>query len=412
MNANQELEPMKPRSQTPQVGDRAYRPFGPAAKRRLAQRWPVLLVGLSCGLNLAIGQSPAPAKPERFIAYTNAVDPEVPWSVHIVKADYSHPELRFTTTLGAGEVMGMDIVSEQIKTLPPELGQPLAAINGDFYDKSKDFPLRPRDVQIRQGELVTQPSGHTSFWMDAQGRPHMTNIFSHFRVVWPDGKTSPIGLNVPRADDAAVLYTAVVGKSTLTKGGTEYVLEPAKAGDWLPLRPGRTYEAKVRSIHSSGDQPLDRESLVLSIGPSLHPSVPALSAGATLRIILETVPDLSGADVAIGGGPALVEDGKVMEWKGWVHVRHPRTALGWNQKHLYLVQVDGRQLDVSVGMTFAELAEYMVKLGCEEAMNLDGGGSATLWAFGAVRNSPSEGQERPSPNAFVIVRKNQSPETK
>jgi exopolysaccharide biosynthesis protein len=73
---------------------------------------------------------------------------------------------------------------------------------------------------------------------------------------------------------------------------------------------------------------------------------------------------------------------------------------------LFLVQVDGRQLDVSVGMTFAELAAYMIKLGCEQAMNLDGGGSATLWAFGAVRNNPSEGQERPAPNALVIVRKN------
>jgi hypothetical protein len=240
----------------------------------------------------------------------------------------------------------------------------------------------------------------------------MTNIFSRFRVVWPDGKSSPLGLNVPRTNGAAVLYTSVVGKSTFTKGGVEYVLEPANAGEWLPLRAGRTYEAKVQSVHSGGDQPLDRSKLVLSIGPTLNPTIPALRPGATLRMILETVPDLSGSDVAIGGGPALVKDSKVMEWKGWVHVRHPRTALGWNKKYLYLVQVDGRQLDVSVGMTFAELADYMLKLGCEEAMNLDGGGSATMWAFGSVRNSPSEGQERPSPNAFVIVQKNQPQEAK
>jgi len=41
-------------------------------------------------------------------------------------------------------------------------------------------------------------------------------------------------------------------------------------------------------------------------------------------------------------------------------------------------------------------------------MNLDGGGSATLWALGAVRNSPSEGDERPSANALVLVKKKQS----
>ena len=129
-----------------------------------------------------------------------------------------------------------------------------------------------------------------------------------------------------------------------------------------------------------------------------------------MRIVTETVPDLFGATMAIGGGPTLVKDGKAMEWKGWVHVRHPRTAVGWNEKHLFLVQVDGRQLDVSLGMTFAELAAFMVKLGCDQAMNFDGGGSATMWAFGKVQNSPSEGQERPSPNALVVMQKNSAGE--
>ena len=56
-------------------------------------------------------------------------------------------------------------------------------------------------------------------------------------------------------------------------------------------------------------------------------------------------------------------------------------------------------------MTFAELADYMIKLGCEEAMNLDGGGSATLWFFGQVVNSPSQGDERGMANALVLIQK-------
>jgi exopolysaccharide biosynthesis protein len=152
--------------------------------------------------------------------------------------------------------------------------------------------------------------------------------------------------------------------------------------------------------------------MVLSIGPKLAATLPALREDATLQVITETFPDLAGADFAIGGGPALVKNGKVMTWKGWIHLRHPRTALGWSKSHFFLVQVDGRQSDLSVGMTFAELADYMVKLGCEEAMNLDGGGSSTLWAFGTVRNSPSEGEERPAPNALVVVKKNPERATK
>jgi hypothetical protein len=47
-------------------------------------------------------------------------------------------------------------------------------------------------------------------------------------------------------------------------------------------------------------------------------------------------------------------------------------------------------------MTLEELASFMIKLGCEEAMNLDGGGSATLWYDGDVRISPSSGGARDS----------------
>ena len=56
-------------------------------------------------------------------------------------------------------------------------------------------------------------------------------------------------------------------------------------------------------------------------------------------------------------------------------------------------------------MSFSELAAYMIKLGCEQALNLDGGGSATLWVCGNVMNSPSEGHERPGANALVLVQR-------
>lgn len=85
--------------------------------------------------------------------------------------------------------------------------------------------------------------------------------------------------------------------------------------------------------------------------------------------------------------------------------RHPRTAVGWNGRCLFLVEVDGRQKNLSVGMTLDELAKLLTKLGCEEAMNFDGGGSATLWYDGQVRNSPCDRMEREIANCLVIVKK-------
>jgi len=85
--------------------------------------------------------------------------------------------------------------------------------------------------------------------------------------------------------------------------------------------------------------------------------------------------------------------------------RHPRTAIGWNQQCFFLVEVDGRQRDLSVGMTLDELSRFLLKLGCEDLLNLDGGGSATLWCEGQVRNSPCDGHERPIANSLIVVRK-------
>ncbi len=346
----------------------------------------------------------APRHDQRFF-YTNDVEEQVPLSVHIVKIERSHPELQLCTTLGDGQTFGMATVSEQIKRLPRSFGRPLAAVNGDFWDTSKYCKGRPRDLQVWNGEVVSSPAGDTCFWMDPNGQPHMTNVFSEFRVIWADGKTTPIGLNQDRGAAAAVLYTSVVGASTHTHGGVDLVLEPATNGVWLPLRIGQVYSARVGSIVPGGDAPLARQSLVLSIGPRLLPRVPACGVGAKLRVVTDTIPDLTGVKVAIGGGPALVHEGRVMHWEGFIHARHPRTAVGWNKDYIYLVEVDGRQNDLSIGMTFPEFASYLAKIGCQEAMNFDGGGSATMWVLGDVRSSPSEGRERPAPNALVIVLK-------
>ena len=85
--------------------------------------------------------------------------------------------------------------------------------------------------------------------------------------------------------------------------------------------------------------------------------------------------------------------------------RHPRSAVGWNKEFFYLVEVDGRQKELSVGMTLEELAGYLAGLGCTDAMNLDGGGSATFWLQGQVRNSPCDKKEREIANALVLVKK-------
>lgn len=240
--------------------------------------------------------------------------------------------------------------------------------------------------------------------MDASGNPRMTNVLSLLHVVWPDGRKTPFGLNEPRARDAAVLYTSIAGARTQTAGGRELILERHGTNAWLPLKPGMSYSARVREVRDTGNSPISSDTLVLSMGRQLVSRVPEVPPGTILRLSTDTWPDLTGATMGIGGGPPMVRDGKVIE-RDDSRARHPRAAVGWNDDYFFLVEVDGRQRGVSVGMNVRELAEHMVRLGCTEALNLDGGGSATCWVYGQVMNNPSQGDERGMGNALVVVHK-------
>lgn len=341
------------------------------------------------------------------MSYVHDEVKDVPWSIHIARIDRRRGDLRFLCTLGQGSFLGMSTVTEQVKALPADLGKPIAAINGDFFKNTKANPGDPEGVEITRGELISAPiASRSCFWAETNGALHITNVAPHFEVTFPGGVKVPFGLNEERAPDAAVLYTAAAGKSTRTSDGYEIVLVKHGTDALVPLRAGRTFTAQVQSRNTRGDSPITADTLVLSIGPKLALTVPSVAIGSLLRISTATQPDMSAADSAIGGGPAIVRGGKAVAFKG-TQPRHPRSAIGWNDQTFFLVEVDGRQR-TSAGMTLPELANYMQKLGCTEALNLDGGGSATLWVYGNVMNSPSEGRERPAANALVILQERRS----
>ncbi|HEY1777017.1 MAG TPA: phosphodiester glycosidase family protein [Solirubrobacteraceae bacterium] len=69
--------------------------------------------------------------------------------------------------------------------------------------------------------------------------------------------------------------------------------------------------------------------------------------------------------------------------------RYPRAALAIAGERLLAVACDGRTRQ-DVGMTLPELADVLVDLGATAALNLDGGGSASLVHGGRLRNRPRE----------------------
>lgn len=98
-------------------------------------------------------------------------------------------------------------------------------------------------------------------------------------------------------------------------------------------------------------------------------------------------------------GPLLIfnSESEKLDSVPFNKLRHPRTAVGIKPDgNVLLLTVDGRQ-DNSAGMSLFELTKIMKWLGCTSAINLDGGGSTTLWVQGygenGVVNHPSDNKK-------------------
>jgi hypothetical protein len=83
--------------------------------------------------------------------------------------------------------------------------------------------------------------------------------------------------------------------------------------------------------------------------------------------------------------------------------RHPRCALGVGDEELLAVCCDGRRSGVDVGLDLAELARLLISFGAREAINLDGGGSATLVHRGHLLNRPYSNHDQPAPESRPVV---------
>lgn len=121
-------------------------------------------------------------------------------------------------------------------------------------------------------------------------------------------------------------------------------------------------------------------------------------------------------ETAIGGGPMLLQKGKVMItnkeeqlFVSGLNDLHPRTAMGYTRKgkKWIVLVIQGRFPGQAEGASLTEEAEILRQLGCYEALNLDGGGSSCMLINGreTIKPSDKEGQ-RAVPAVFLVkVRK-------
>ena len=281
----------------------------------------------------------------------------------------------------------------------------VAGVNGDLFNFNDGHPS---GVLMRSGILDSPPSSdRSSVGIGADGTLRVERV--SFAGIWRGvGQRRPLRLNQPSGPNGVTLYTPVWGRTTPT--GTDVV--EAVVTPFPQTHPNTDLNGTIVSLaQTRGGTPIPRGGAVLVARGSGAARVSAEApVGTTLFVRLVLTPSWTGVNDALGGGPAIVRNGRpVFDANEGFTVsqlapRHPRTAVGQlADGRIILVAADGRQPGYSVGMTNFELALAMVRLGAVTASALDAGGSTTMAFDGALLNRPSDrGGERAVAESLLV----------
>ena len=339
---------------------------------------------------------------------TTLVDPPAPIAVYLLRLDPDRVVIE--SALSNDEVMDAERVDGIAKRR-----NALAAVNAGFFNVKNGEPAGllkiagelVSDTTLTRGTIAIHslPGGGQRFYFDQAS----AKVVARFKADTQDVTVPVDGVDTTRERGKLMLYTPAYHADTDTApNGIEWIL------DGKPL--------KVVDIRKDlGKTPIPRAGAVLSFG-GLELTAPLewLLPGTTVTFethwkILNGTPEehFEQARDVVNGAGLLIRDGVTMsDWllkenlqpASFTDVKHPRTLIGIDRKGmLWLVAIDGRQPDYSMGMTFKDLLTLCARLDLVNALNLDGGGSTTMVAGGALVNKPSDVTgPRPVSDALVV----------
>ncbi|MCW5941715.1 MAG: phosphodiester glycosidase family protein [Fimbriimonadaceae bacterium] len=377
--------------------------------RILLVAWLLLAAGIGRAEPLVWEKYLAPG-----LTYRMEFEPTMPRVIHALRYSQGTTEVRALPELSDRRVFAENATKGRL-TVTGIVAQTnaIAGINADFFPWSGD----PIGMMVRARELVSAPYPNRSVFAwgpDYAGTGKVDFKFTMQRYGEPERE---IGYNEETGESNLVLYTPAAGITLARKNQPVHALFRVVSG---AFEPNGTVEAEfTNSVLDPGNIAIPKDGVVLTGSGAMRPVVRAFYPGerVTFRFKATGFPwekveqvVAGGPNLLTGGAPAI-DTAQQGFPNGFGSQRHPRTAVGRTRSgDLWFVTVDGRQ-SMSVGASLPELAAIMSKLGCSDAINLDGGGSTTLNVLGLTLNRPSDGQERPVASAVVFLGPKPEPET-
>ncbi len=269
--------------------------------------------------------------------------------------------------------------------------QSLIAINGGFFKPASGVPLGALmidgkvltgPIYNRVGIAIYEDNDNISFKMD--------NINFDIKAYTENNTLIIDNINQPRMlQSYTLLYTSDWG---------EYSPPPPKNGYNMLIREGEIIKISANPIK------MENNDLVIQ---GSKDKISNFGKEKQVKIEINLQENLQGATHIIGAGPYLVKDSQIyVDYKEQklqaISGKNPRSAIGFNNNgSFFIVTIDGRE-KASVGMTLYELAKLMKNIGCEYAMNFDGGSSSAMYIKGRIVNNAVNSEGIPVSNALIV----------
>jgi hypothetical protein len=373
--------------------------------------------GPSTATSTAATKSPQP-KPSEIapgVSYKKIVDPNIPLIAHVLIVDPSQVSLE--VTMAKPDMPGSATTSSMAAG-----SDVIAAVNGDL---GLELGVRPAHLFVKDGEIYQTPLRNKlgkGFGIP-QGEPDFrlgtTNVDTTLTV----GSASvPVAgwncSNIGGRHPPCPMSSGKIYAFTARGGSAEPPPEDACSVRLIPTDPN--WSRSERGM--SQDVTLDTMRCghpAMDLGDGLVLATKESGAGAHALKALPTGESgtLSwsvgwrGVTDIMGGSPRLIKKGKNVaptaaectnDPLGFC-LRNPRSGVGItaDQKIVFIV-AEGRSAD-SAGVTLAQFSQMFLDQGAVEALNFDGGGSATMVIDHKPVNFLSDGYERDVCCAVLIT---------
>ncbi len=297
-----------------------------------------------------------------------------------------------------------------------------AGINTDFFYTSGSATNgvslvgTPVRAAMAEGEIYrTEGASSTwpNFYIGEDGLPYIGAVSFSNGVAECNGNSVSFSVvNNDAGDNTLSVYTpkyyGVMNQPSLAGSCAEVT---AKMVEGENIAIGKTVKLEVTSTATStGDREIpDGEYLLVGRGSTLD-FVNGLAVGDVVSLTAQAAVD--GVSIVptelCTANPNILANGVTLQSegdRGDAVARHPRSSIGYSgdKSTMIMMVIDGRS-SISAGVHTMELADMMHYAGADYAVNVDGGGSSTLYTLPlGVRNNPSDGKERAVSAAMFCV---------